>query len=139
MIKRFSGKYEFLSNFHYAPVEYEGTTYESVEVAFVAAKTLSLPKRQAISLLNAREAKRMSRTIELRPNWDIIKVPIMYNLLRQKFSKDPLKNLLKITSDAPIVEGNYWHDNFWGSCTCSKCNNSGRNVLGILLMKIRKL
>jgi hypothetical protein len=80
----------------------------------------------------------MSRTIELRPNWDIIKVPIMYNLLRQKFSKDPLKNLLKITSDAPIVEGNYWHDNFWGSCTCSKCNNSGRNVLGILLMKIRK-
>lgn len=31
-----------------------------------------------------------------------------------------------------------WHDNFWGNCTCVKCENiEGQNWLGKLLMKVR--
>lgn len=39
-----------------------------------------------------------------------------------------------------IVEGNYWHDNYWGNCTCDKCKNiEGQNKLGKILMKIRMM
>jgi predicted NAD-dependent protein-ADP-ribosyltransferase YbiA (DUF1768 family) len=58
--------------------------------------------------------------------------------LRQKFSKPEFISLLLNTSNREIIEGNYWHDNYWGSCTCDKCGNKGLNKLGILLMKIRK-
>jgi hypothetical protein len=37
-----------------------------------------------------------------------------------------------------LIEGNWWHDNFYGSCTCNKCVNKGENNLGKILMKIRE-
>jgi predicted NAD-dependent protein-ADP-ribosyltransferase YbiA (DUF1768 family) len=34
----------------------------------------------------------------------------------------------------PIVEYNYWHDNFWGHCFCVKCKRvEKQNVLGRIL------
>ena len=42
------------------------------------------------------------------------------------------------TGGAVLVEGNTWHDNYWGCCTCSRCaGRRGRNNLGRLLMKLR--
>ena len=57
--------------------------------------------------------------------------------LRQKYAKDPLRQMLLDTGDAILIEGNFWHDNFFGSCTCPKCGNKGQNNLGKLLMQIR--
>jgi predicted NAD-dependent protein-ADP-ribosyltransferase YbiA (DUF1768 family) len=28
---------------------------------------------------------------------------------------------LLATGDRDLIEGNTWHDNFWGVCSCPKC------------------
>ena len=61
----------------------------------------------------------------------------------QKFcnpKNDYLGGKLDMTGLEEIVEGNYWHDNYWGNCTCDKCKNiEGQNKLGKILMKIRMM
>jgi hypothetical protein len=52
-----------------------------------------------------------------------------------------LRKKLLATGDATLIEGNYWHDNYWGVCTCENCVSNGivgRNRLGTLLMKVRE-
>ncbi len=68
-----------------------------------------------------------------RPNWDTIKLDVMLYLLRQKFSIPKLKAKLLATGDQELVEGNKWHDTFWGVC-----NGVGSNHLGRLLMQVRQ-
>jgi hypothetical protein len=64
----------------------------------------------------------------------------MKKFLMQKFSKHEFKSLLLSTENMFLEEGNYWHDNFWGNCYCKKCKNIiGKNQLGKLLMKVRKI
>jgi len=47
--------------------------------------------------------------------------------------------MLLATLDAELIEGNAWHDNFWGDCFCEKCRDiEGLNVLGNILMRIRE-
>ena len=54
----------------------------------------------------------------------------MYDILKKKFSDDDLKARLLLTGDKKLIEGNKWHDNFWGNCTCKKCENvEGKNML----------
>ena len=40
----------------------------------------------------------------------------MKKILEQKFSDTELKKKLVDTGNEKIIEGNTWHDNFWGSC-----------------------
>ena len=49
-----------------------------------------------------------------------------------------IRNLLLETKDKYLEETNHWHDNFYGTCICKKCNNQGQNNLGKILMKIRE-
>lgn len=142
MIDKFEGNNKIFSNFHLATVWYEGISYPTVEHAFQAAKTFDLDKRKYISKLpwnKAGQAKRVGRKLKIRDNWEEIKVDIMEYLLIQKFAWRPnFKQKLLDTGDQELVEGNYWHDNFWGNCKCVKCANiPGENMLGKLLMKIR--
>jgi predicted NAD-dependent protein-ADP-ribosyltransferase YbiA (DUF1768 family) len=66
-------------------------------------------------------------------------VEIMEKLLIQKFSDSELKKILLNTENSILIEGNSWHDNFFGNCTCIKCKDiKGENHLGKLLMKIRE-
>jgi hypothetical protein len=44
--------------------------------------------------------------------------------------------MLLSTGDMELTESNWWHDNFWGVCTCNKCKD-GENNLGKILMDIR--
>lgn len=138
MIKSFKDNYRFLSNFVPANVEFEGVTYPSTEHAYVAAKTKSEATRfEVLACPTAGAAKKMGKTIPIREDWEQVRLGIMENLLRQKFSIPEYKELLLETGVQEIVEGNVWHDNFWGSCTCNSCGNKGKNNLGKLLMKIR--
>jgi predicted NAD-dependent protein-ADP-ribosyltransferase YbiA (DUF1768 family) len=63
----------------------------------------------------------------------------MEDLVRQKFSLYPtLREKLLATGEEELVEGNYWHDNFWGACSCRKCEGREKhNHLGRILMKVR--
>jgi ribA/ribD-fused uncharacterized protein len=132
MIDSFKGEYEFLSNFYPATVSYEGEVYPPVEHAFQAAKTLNPQMRLKIRLSNASGAKKLGRQLDLRADWETIKVDVMRELLKAKFSDPELREKLKATGEEPLVEGNWWGDTFWGVC-----RGQGDNHLGVLLMEIR--
>lgn len=65
---------------------------------------------------------------------------VMLNCIRLKFRQHPkLKKKLLGTGDAVLIEGNTWHDNIWGDCSCPKCwNIEGKNLLGRILMQVRE-
>jgi ribA/ribD-fused uncharacterized protein len=137
----FKGKYEFLSNFYSVEIVIDGITYPSVEHAYVAAKTEDKNIKQKIAEIpTASEAKKFGRKIKLKDNWDNIKILIMLDLLIRKFDNPRLRNMLKNTEGYELVEGNVWHDCFYGACECKNCSDKEKfNVLGRLLMKIREL
>lgn len=137
MISGFNGSYRFLSNFYPSPINFEGRDYPSVEHAYQAAKTEDDALRATIVGLSAGEAKRAGRGLKLRADWDDVKLTIMLTLLRKKFRDPMLAAALLQTGDSELEEGNYWHDNFWGNCTCVRCGPDGENHLGKTLMKVR--
>lgn len=133
MIQSFSGEYRFLSNFWPCTIEYEGSTYPSVEHAYQAAKTLDLEARKRIAALaSAGQAKRAGRRLTIRADWDGVKVAVMAELLLLKFEHSDLAHALRCTAPHQIVEGNTWGDTFWGVC-----DGRGENYLGRLLMWVR--
>lgn len=132
-INSFSGDYRFLSNFWPCKVVFDGVTYPSVEHAYVAAKTPDpILRMQIASIETAGQVKKFGRKLELRPDWDSVKVGIMRDLIRQKFKDAELAALLVATGDALLVEGNWWGDTFWGVC-----KGVGDNWLGRILMEVR--
>lgn len=136
-IDRFDGEHRFLSNFFVIQVTYDGIDYPSTEHAFQAAKTLDLQEREKVRKTpTCGKAKRMGRTVTRRVDWDEIKIGIMRDLIRQKFSRAQYPDMadqLLATGDAPLVEGNTWGDCFWGVC-----GGMGKNHLGKILMEIRE-
>ena len=144
VVDSFHGDYEMFSNFYPVNIQYESIDYPTVEHAFVAAKSMDMLFRRRISQIpedEAGKAKRKGRNkseCKLRYNWDLMKVSVMKNLLIQKFSYNEFKSLLLSTEQQELIEGNYWHDNFWGDCYCKKCTSIiGKNMLGKLLMEVR--
>ncbi len=136
----FSGQYKFLSNFAGSPFTWRGREWKTVEHAFQAAKCLTDAESEMIrGCLTPREAKRMGRTVQLRPDWEEIKESVMLDLVRLKFRQNrKLAEKLLLTGTAKLVEGNRWHDNTWGKCTCRRCaGEKGKNLLGKVLMAVR--
>lgn len=150
MISPFKGEHSFLSNFYPVRIEHEYFIYPTVEHAYVASKTNDIKFKRRISILpadKAGKAKRMGSKdgmkkfgCFLKPDWHYIKESIMFDLLRLKFKHSDLAQMLINTGDEYLQEGNYWHDNFWGVCKCNDCreNTVGLNILGNLLIKVRK-
>lgn len=139
MINSFKGDYFFLSNFYPCPVYYDGLWYLSSEAAFQAAKCADISQRKQFTALNASLSKALGRQVELRPDWEIVKDKVMEDILRSKFANNTdIRDRLIATYEHDLVEGNDWHDNYWGECSCPDCaDKRGKNRLGDLLMKIR--
>ena len=133
-ITSFTGEHTFLSNFAPSPLTYLGIEdWPTVEHAYQAAKTLDVAEQRKIWVSpKPGNAKAMGRRVTLRPDWEDVKVDIMRELIRLKFTAPTLRLWLKNTGDAPLVEGNTWNDTFWGVC-----KGRGLNMLGILLMEER--
>lgn len=131
----FTGKYKFLSNFYPSIVGYGGLQYPTVEHAYQAAKTLNPEQRETIRLAaTPAMAKRLGRTVHMRHDWESVKVQNMRFLLMQKFvGYHDLSRRLYETGDVYLEETNTWGDTFWGVC-----KDKGHNVLGNLLMEIRR-
>ncbi len=137
---KFRGEYDFLSNFYPREIYFLGIKFPTAEHAYVAAKTTDQFIRQEIAKLSTPgKAKRFGRELDLRPDWDDIKVDVMKNLIFRKFldDLDLRERLHAIPDDIEIIEHNTWHDNFWGVCECGKCEG-GQNILGSLLQATRK-
>ena len=133
MIFEFTGEYRFLSNFWSCYVPYEDILYPSVENAYQAAKCAHKDDRKRFLFCKASEAKRLGQLIEMRSDWEDVKVSKMRSLVKEKFSRhlDLAKKLLE-TGDEELQEGNWWGDKFWGTV-----NGQGQNMLGKILMSIR--
>jgi len=133
-ITSFRGPHAFLSNGSPAQVWYEKQSYRNVEVAFQAAKTLD-PRERAWLRASTRpgEARQRGQKVTLRDDWDDVRVDVMRQLLRQKFTHHGhLKAQLLATGHAVLIATNHHGDRFWGVS-----NGHGVNMLGQLLMEIR--
>lgn len=139
MIMKFDGSHSFLSNFHPWPVRYKGFIYPTSEHAFQASKAVNIEDVLWIASASTPGiAKSRGRRVRMRDDWDSIKLSCMLSITRAKFELPERRELLLNTSDVPLIEGNYWHDQFWGNCMCSKCPDPGKNYLGKILMHVRK-
>ena len=135
MIDEFKEKYSFLSNFYIAPVAYNGLTFQSSEAAYQAQKTLNEGQRRKFTKLAPNKAKAKGRNVILRDDWEEVKDQIMYEICLAKFSQNKdLKEKLLNTGNEELIEGNTWHDTYWGVC-----NRRGKNKLGKILMKVREV
>jgi ribA/ribD-fused uncharacterized protein len=145
-VDSFTGRYRCFSNYWTHAVMMDGLEYPSNEHAFQAAKTLDPKQRESFLGLTAAQSKAQGQAVTLRPDWEDVKVQVMRDLLRQKFDADKHPDLVALlvgTNPRPLIEGNSWHDVFWGVCSCgghrfcAKHKAGGKNNLGILLMEIR--
>ena len=133
MINSFEGEYAFLSNFYEHPISNGVITFPTNEHYFQAMKTLEDDERLAIArAATPGQAKRMGRKVQLRSDWESIKLDVMETAVRIKFTDPELAAKLIATGDEELVEGNWWNDTFWGVC-----NGVGENHLGKILMKVR--
>jgi len=123
----------FLSNFHPSTIYVDGKSYKTIEHAYQAHKTLVEAERDVVrSAKTPAEAKKLGRSVQMRPDWDSVKVDLMRSFVRKKFESPFLAQLLINTNDDELIYGNTWNDKFWGVC-----KGSGQNWLGIILMEVR--
>ena len=129
-IDSFTGAYFFPSNFFEIGIDFEGIRYPSVENAYQAGK---FPPSERVTLgfttCSAAEAKRKGKGVKHK--YDTL--VLMEELVRQKFTKGHLAHRLLDTGDCELIEGNWWHDYFWGVY-----NGVGQNNLGKILMRVRE-
>jgi len=132
-IKGFFEEYRYLSNFHLCPVMFDGVIYPSSENAYMAAKTLDLKLRKRFEIIAPNKAKKLGQEIEVRDDWENIKLEIMDRILTDKFYRNlEEREKLLSTENKYLEETNWWGDRFWGVC-----KGTGANNLGLILMKIR--
>lgn len=134
MISVFNGSYRWLSNFHLCNIfDVYGQCWPSAENLYQALKCAHLDDRSRFVGLTPGQAKRLGRDVELRKDWDDIKLAVMLDVVTSKFVQNAdLAQLLVATGDKHIEEGNRWGDCFWGVC-----NGVGENHLGKIIMQVR--
>ena len=134
-IKGFFGEYRFLSNFHPAPVLFEGQIYPSSENAYQAAKCANLKDRTQFLTCAPVQAKKLSKTILVMENWNSIKYDFMAAIVFDKFYRNlDIRQSLVELRQKYLEETNHWGDVYWGVC-----NNKGENKLGKILMGTRAI
>lgn len=136
MIKTFDGEYSWLSNCEPSPIEYKGITYPSVVHAVVSAKndTVEWKKTCANTNFSASAIRALGRQVDLVENWDTLRLEVMAECIKIKFSEYPYRLLLAVSSPKHIQAGNYDNERFWGVCMRA---GVGGNNLGKIIMDVR--
>lgn len=123
----------WLSNMQDCKIVWMNMEFTSTEAAYQASKSLSLKVAKEFIPMTGKQAKAHSHKIEVRPDWQSIKLNVMAQLVHQKFLSNPLlQTKLVETWPKYLEETNYWNDTFWGVY-----NGKGSNHLGKLLMATR--
>jgi len=136
MIAEFQDEFRWLSNFASVDIELDGIVYPSVEHAYMSAKSDDPAWKKLCANPNnsAGAVKRASRSIVLEDYWDSIKLRVMWECAKLKFSQEPFRTKLLLTGNQHIQEGNNWNDKFWGVCLKT---GVGENHLGKMIMEVR--
>lgn len=136
MIKEFKNQYFFLSNFYEYPIYYNKLVFCNAEAAFQAQKAMNEKDQYKFINLNASQARKLGKTIQLRKDWEEIKDNVMYEIIKRKFTiNKELQQKLLETKEEELIEGNWWHDTYWG---VDSKTGIGQNKLGKILMKVRE-
>lgn len=118
------------------PIVLNGMTFKSTEHYYQYTKVTNPTTKEKI--LNASSpftAKEIgsSRAHKIDPNWDTLRVSVLYDANYAKFTQhDDLRSLLLSTNDAILIEDST--DKFWGRGRTF----SGLNMQGKILMHIRR-
>lgn len=119
-----------------SPIVIDGITFPSVESYYQSQKTVNKRKQLSFTFLNGKQAKKKGRELNIRKDWEEIKVKVMLKGLRAKFKPDnEWGRQLIATGKEEITEWNNWGDKIWGK---SIYDGEGQNLLGKLLMQVRK-
>jgi hypothetical protein len=119
-------------------VDINNITYPSVNHFYYAQMTNVLAKRWHIA--NQATTSMVIRAVEMvevRPDWMSVRDLVMRTALNYKFAPATSWALRLRNTEGEIVNANNTHDVYWGCCECSQCYNTGRNMLGVMLMNIR--
>lgn len=136
MIKEFKNQYFFLSNFYEYPIYYNKLVFCNAEAAFQAQKVINEKDQYKFINLNASQARKLGKTVQLRKDWEETKDNVMYEIVKRKFlTNKELQQKLLETKEEELVEGNWWHDTYWG---VDSKTGIGQNKLGKILMKVRE-
>ena len=140
-IASFRGDYEFLSNFYPCEIimgfgpEQSTFIFQNAEAAFQAHKSPIYEDLSKFENITGAQAKKLGRNVNLREDWNDVKVDIMRHVVLEKFIQNPdLAVKLMGTGTRKLVEGNDWNDTFWGVC-----DGVGENHLGNILMEVRDM
>ena len=133
------GPYGCFSNFYRASFkDFVGREWMTSEHFYQAQKASD--SDWAIKIMQAptpKEAARLGRSINIRADWERVRVPVMLEALYYKFDQHPdLKEILLSTGDEELVEctvGTPRNDPVWGNGK----EGEGQNLLGKLLMVVR--
>ena len=132
-IGHFRKEYMFLSNMYNCPVTYKGVTYKSSESAYQAQRMLNESDKKKFVNLSGFDAKKLVNKLPGRKDWHEVNTQIMREILYAKFEQNKdLADKLVATGSKELIEGNNWHDQYWG-VFCGE----GKNMLGKLLMEVR--
>jgi len=147
MIGEFEGQHGWASNFYMkAPFYVQSQFFKSSEHYFAASKTEDIEWcKKILDESTAAGAKKQGQKCPIRPNWPHVRIPVMADALWYKFVQNTyIQQKLIDTGTQEMVEGNWWHDNFWGDCHCNnksgkhpECLKPGLNKLGLLTMNLR--
>lgn len=132
----FNGPYSFLSNFYKVEVKWLGFKFPTSENAYQASKSCDEFDHARFVNLSPGSAKRLGQVIDIRKDWEDVKISVMTNILRIKFEDPALREMLLNTGDAGLYELNTWDDRFWGIIEVSGMYY-GENYLGKCLMQVR--
>lgn len=147
-IDSFRGEHGYLSNFSPHPVLYEYILYPTSEHAFAAAKAANKEDHDWIaSAPTPASAKHRGgsrgengRTIQIRDDWNEVKDLVMFKVVLAKFTQNKeIANLLLETGDTWLIEGNWWHDDYWGMVRGADGQWKGQNKSGMILMLVREI
>ena len=133
--------YGAFSNLYKRPIEFEGKTYPTAEHAYQAGKAAKPAVRDWILSAPTPALAAMAAhglyIWDVVPDWASIKFARMRKVLRAKFSQhEDLAKLLIETGDRRLVEAgtvNNAVNRLWGEVA-----GSGQNMLGVMLMELRK-
>jgi ribA/ribD-fused uncharacterized protein len=146
------GEHRALSNMAEYPIEIDGVKFPTVEHYFQAMKAKTFADEEMYEkILKAKTpkaAKALGKKVKdlIPEKWDAEKDMIMEKGVRAKFVQHPeLRKQLLETGDKQIGEANA-RDGYWGIGSGHESDKSkfpskwrGKNVLGKIMMKLRKV
>lgn len=134
---RTNEKYGCFSNFSHYGFNLDGKWWSTSEHYFQAKKFYNTEYEEKVRLLDSpMKAAQIgrSRKLKLRKDWEEVKDNIMYIAVYEKFKQNKeIREILINTGDKEIIEKTI-NDYYWG---CGE-NGTGKNMLGIILMKVRE-